>query len=152
MKLSRNDPCSCGSGKKYKHCCLQLAATQTSSSTNTKPHDGAIAKSLNWLKTHQRKGWQVVFDHLMQELLIEEDREALSQLDSESAGGIDINLTEWMLAEGSIQIQGTKRQIADYLIAHLALPLHPTSATGFSNWHNAHCACIALPMSNPASK
>jgi hypothetical protein len=22
MKLSRNDPCSCGSGKKYKHCCL----------------------------------------------------------------------------------------------------------------------------------
>jgi len=30
----------------------------------------------------------------MQELLIEEDREALSQLDSESAGGIDINLTE----------------------------------------------------------
>jgi Predicted metal-binding protein related to the C-terminal domain of SecA len=22
MKLGRNDPCSCGSGKKYKHCCL----------------------------------------------------------------------------------------------------------------------------------
>ena len=21
-KLGRNDPCSCGSGKKYKHCCL----------------------------------------------------------------------------------------------------------------------------------
>jgi SEC-C motif len=22
MKLGRNDPCPCGSGKKYKHCCL----------------------------------------------------------------------------------------------------------------------------------
>jgi hypothetical protein len=130
MKLSRNDPCSCGSGKKYKHCCLQLAATQTSSSTNTKPHDGAIAKSLNWLKTHQRKGWQVAFDHLMQELLIEEDREALSQLDSESAGGIDINLTEWMLAEGSIQIQGSKRQIADYLIG----PFGPSFTPDQRNW------------------
>jgi hypothetical protein len=21
-KLGRNDPCHCGSGKKYKHCCL----------------------------------------------------------------------------------------------------------------------------------
>jgi len=23
-KTGRNDPCPCGSGKKYKHCCLQL--------------------------------------------------------------------------------------------------------------------------------
>ena len=23
-KLGRNDPCPCGSGKKYKHCCLRL--------------------------------------------------------------------------------------------------------------------------------
>lgn len=22
MKIGRNDPCPCGSGKKYKHCCL----------------------------------------------------------------------------------------------------------------------------------
>ena len=130
MKLSRNDPCSCGSGKKYKHCCLQLAVVQTSTSPFTKPHDGAIAKSINWLKTHQRKGWQVAFDNLMHELLIEEDREALSQLDSESAGGIDINLTEWLLAEGSIQIQGAKRQIADYLIS----PFGPSFTPGQRNW------------------
>ncbi len=24
MKLGRNDPCHCGSGKKYKHCCYAL--------------------------------------------------------------------------------------------------------------------------------
>ncbi|CDZ81239.1 preprotein translocase subunit SecA [Candidatus Rubidus massiliensis] len=24
QKIGRNDPCSCGSGKKYKNCCLQL--------------------------------------------------------------------------------------------------------------------------------
>ena len=23
-KVQRNDPCPCGSGKKYKHCCLNL--------------------------------------------------------------------------------------------------------------------------------
>jgi len=26
MKLGRNDPCHCGSGKKYKHCCLNAGA------------------------------------------------------------------------------------------------------------------------------
>ena len=25
-KIGRNDPCYCGSGKKYKHCCLNLKA------------------------------------------------------------------------------------------------------------------------------
>jgi len=24
-KIGRNDPCPCGSGKKYKHCCGQAA-------------------------------------------------------------------------------------------------------------------------------
>ena len=27
MKTGRNDPCPCGSGKKYKHCCLSVART-----------------------------------------------------------------------------------------------------------------------------
>jgi hypothetical protein len=39
MKLGRNDPCPCGSGKKYKHCCLnagnaQVAAPQVAAPTD----------------------------------------------------------------------------------------------------------------------
>lgn len=26
MKIGRNEPCPCGSGKKYKHCCLNRKA------------------------------------------------------------------------------------------------------------------------------
>ena len=40
-RVSRNDPCPCGSGKKYKHCCLpkEVAARQTRSSpTIIDPH------------------------------------------------------------------------------------------------------------------
>ena len=29
MKLGRNDPCPCGSGKKYKHCCLNAGPVST---------------------------------------------------------------------------------------------------------------------------
>lgn len=28
MKPGRNDPCPCGSGKKYKKCCLQAGETE----------------------------------------------------------------------------------------------------------------------------
>jgi uncharacterized protein YjeT (DUF2065 family) len=31
MKIGRNDPCPCGSGKKYKHCCLAAEANVTES-------------------------------------------------------------------------------------------------------------------------
>jgi len=31
MKPGRNDPCPCGSGKKYKHCCLAAATTESES-------------------------------------------------------------------------------------------------------------------------
>jgi SWIM/SEC-C metal-binding protein len=30
LKIGRNDPCSCGSGKKYKKCCWQKASGETS--------------------------------------------------------------------------------------------------------------------------
>jgi SEC-C motif len=34
MKLGRNDPCPCGSGKKYKHCCLNAATAQAAAPTD----------------------------------------------------------------------------------------------------------------------
>ena len=40
-KLGRNDPCSCGSGKKYKHCCLAntVSADAFWSSVNSESHE-----------------------------------------------------------------------------------------------------------------
>jgi hypothetical protein len=37
MTLGRNDPCPCGSGKKYKHCCLNAGTAQA-----------AAPADLNW--------------------------------------------------------------------------------------------------------
>ena len=36
-KIGRNDPCPCGSGKKYKQCCEQVGATPQSFSSNLNP-------------------------------------------------------------------------------------------------------------------
>jgi hypothetical protein len=37
QKVSRNDPCSCGSGKKYKKCCLNKDAAEATQLTSTMP-------------------------------------------------------------------------------------------------------------------
>jgi tetratricopeptide (TPR) repeat protein len=43
-KTGRNDPCPCGSGKKFKHCCFQLgAAPAASRHAQAKPVPAAIA-------------------------------------------------------------------------------------------------------------
>jgi tetratricopeptide (TPR) repeat protein len=45
-KIGRNDPCSCGSGKKYKHCCLaqDLAAARAAAPTAVAPTPPATAQ------------------------------------------------------------------------------------------------------------
>jgi tetratricopeptide (TPR) repeat protein len=48
-KIGRNEPCPCGSGKKYKHCCLQEdeAATRALAAAAVRPTiDVEIAESL----------------------------------------------------------------------------------------------------------
>jgi len=41
MKMGRNDPCPCGSGKKYKYCCMNGHETDTSAAN---PHEEAKAE------------------------------------------------------------------------------------------------------------
>jgi hypothetical protein len=48
--LSRNDPCPCGSGKKYKHCCIHRQASGYALESHSVrqprqvPHDGAALR------------------------------------------------------------------------------------------------------------
>jgi hypothetical protein len=48
MKVGRNDPCPCGSGNKYKKCCLakdQASAIQAIEATNAAAASAAKAKA-----------------------------------------------------------------------------------------------------------
>jgi hypothetical protein len=39
QKIGRNDPCPCGSGKKYKHCCLQSSTLAINNTNRDIFHD-----------------------------------------------------------------------------------------------------------------
>ncbi len=62
MKIGRNDPCPCGSGKKYKHCCLQKESMSTEqlirAAVNANGYDDRISDVLcNLNRYMQRKQW-----------------------------------------------------------------------------------------------
>lgn len=112
-KIGRNDPCPCGSGKKYKHCC---ALAQQSGAVVKKGHDGAIERALTWLNTHHRKAVSNAIDIMLFEGLSEDEQEAINALDAETWHGIQLNATEWLLAEGMIQVKDEERRVADVLL------------------------------------
>lgn len=118
-KIGRNDPCLCGSGKKYKHCC---GASSASASSSTEPSDGGIQRALSWLHLHHRKAWaaalESAFDDAVFEIFDDEDEaaHAVKGMGDELFHQVQINLTEWLLAEGEIMVKGEWMRIAELLL------------------------------------
>jgi hypothetical protein len=80
-------------------------------------HQGAIEIAVTWLSTLHRKGWQNAFMNLYQKLLSEDDLAKLAMLDADVIQSIEININEWLLAEGDIHARGGMRRINDYLLS-----------------------------------
>ncbi|MCC7201939.1 MAG: SEC-C domain-containing protein [Nitrospirae bacterium] len=49
-KIGRNDPCPCGSGKKYKKCCLERDVTPLFTGTNNQPEPSAGSESVSVIR------------------------------------------------------------------------------------------------------
>jgi hypothetical protein len=80
-------------------------------------HQGAIEIAVTWLSSLHRKGWQNAFMNLYQKLLSEDDLAKLAALDADVIQSIEINIHEWLLAEGDIHARGGIRRINDYLLS-----------------------------------
>jgi len=44
--LGRNDPCPCGSGRKFKHCCLRLLDDEAAAKTRLRTAEGVLVPAL----------------------------------------------------------------------------------------------------------
>ena len=113
IKIGRNDPCPCGSGKKYKQCC---ALAPQAGTMVKKGHDGAIERAVGWLNTYHRKAISRAIDIMLFEGLSEDDQDAINTLDAETQQGIQLNATEWLLAEGLIQVKHEEKRVIDVLL------------------------------------
>lgn len=113
-KAGRNDPCPCGSGKKYKKCCEN--ANTTLVEEESKGHDGAVARALNWLMAKHRKAASVAIDAMISGGLTNEERAALEAQDEQVWQNIHINATEWLLAEGYMLVKGEQKRVSEHIL------------------------------------
>lgn len=93
-------------------------------------HQGAIEIAVTWLSSLHRKGWQNAFMNLYQKLLSEGDLAKLASLDADVIQSIEINISEWLLAEGDIHARGGVRRVNDYLLS----PSGPRMNTAQRDW------------------
>ena len=71
---------------------------------------------MEWLVNRHRKGIKTAFQHLLDVLLPEDVPNARIPQDEEVAQALQVNLSEWLLAEGTILVKGEQRRIVDHLL------------------------------------
>jgi len=128
MKIGRNDPCPCGSGKKYKHCCLL-------SETGAKPVESsalsAQRKAHEYLdaRFHSQSTGILTDDFFL--LFDDEDelRDALAELDAGYQSMLNININDWLLCEGEYERRGDWKRGVDWVLDDKQLRLSDAERT-----------------------
>jgi hypothetical protein len=114
-KIGRNDPCPCGSGKKYKHCHRRSEAATPEPPAQS--HGDAVGHVLGWLMQRHRKAFMAAFESLLDDLLPDDiPQRALGDLDKEEWSVIQINLSELLLAEGDFKVKGHFQDVSELLL------------------------------------
>ena len=115
MRVGRNDPCPCGSGKKHKNCCLLRAERAPRSWVDI---------SIAWLEQHYRRGFaQAIADFYDFALFDEDQNDRFLQLSEELQEMVSTNASEWLFADGEIEVHGVRRRVADLLLGPGGPPL-----------------------------
>jgi hypothetical protein len=111
-KPGRNDPCPCGSGKKYKQCCLKAGQTETSREDRSE----AVPRAIKWLTTRHPQAVREALDEGFFGGLEDDEYEMLQTQHRDSFEDIMINAMEWLLADGIITIKGQERRVSELLL------------------------------------
>jgi hypothetical protein len=113
-KPGRNDPCPCGSGKKYKQCCLKTEEAQATRAANDRSE--AVPRAIHWLMSmHGRAAREALAEGFFGSL-DDDEYEMLQDQHAEVFPGIMVNAMEWLLAEGSLILKGRERRVAELLL------------------------------------
>jgi len=79
-------------------------------------HEDGAKRAIDWLMDRHRKGMNVAFETLLDQLFTGGRAHAVNKLDEDAVEALQINLTEWQLAEGSLQLKQGRRRIVDHLL------------------------------------
>jgi len=102
-RTGRNDPCPCGSGKKYKKCCLPKEKEARREAERPAPGYGPVERALKWLETrYPDETEEAVHGHWA--LAGEEAMKRLKELSEGLLRMVIVNSNEWLLADGALAL------------------------------------------------
>ncbi len=109
-KVGRNDPCPCGSGLKYKKCCIEKDRAAVSLSDD---EHAAVAAAIAWLKTH--------YDEEVDDAIVEtylggidqEEIDIIHALPPGPKGMLEINIGEWLVCDAVLEVGGKRVRAVD---------------------------------------
>lgn len=112
-KAGRNDPCPCGSGKKYKKCCR---AKEEEAAALRRDEEQAVDIALSWLITTYPDETTEAVNTGYLGRLSEEEIARLNELPPWLINMFNINSGEWLLADGMLTIDGTPKSVRELLL------------------------------------
>ncbi len=98
VKVQRNEPCPCGSGKKYKKCCMLQKREQSVASLGRKE---GVQLALTWLNQHYSEAIEAWVEKVWLDGISDEQRAGIASADARIRSIHDINLLEQLLSEGN---------------------------------------------------
>lgn len=122
MSLHSNDPCHCGSGKKYRQCCMNKDYTPAS----PVPEIQAIVLVLDWLIRNHKKAYESAILKMLKQMLSDEEMHILdTEYDQHTQASFQFKIYEWLLAEGEIFAKGEMHRLNAYLLGNQGPVLTP---------------------------
>lgn len=113
-KTGRNDPCPCGSGKKYKQCCLARADAEQMLICEQQE---ALVRAVEWLLAEY--GDEVEFAQIYHFFGDPEDgalQEAVEELPEESLLMVMLCFHEWLIADAVLEIDAEPVRAVDLVL------------------------------------
>jgi hypothetical protein len=102
-KIGRNDPCPCGSGRKYKKC-----HGQATESAPADDYAQAAPLALQWLEDRHGKAFKAEMQSLLFEQFWPIENPDPKEVPEDYWGMIGLNISEWLLASGELTIKGKR--------------------------------------------
>ncbi|MCH9652210.1 MAG: SEC-C domain-containing protein [Deltaproteobacteria bacterium] len=112
-RVGRNDPCPCGSGKKYKKCCL---AKERDAAREAKAEGEATMRSFEWLADNFHGAMDEAREEQFYAALEDEARSDIPQLPVYLLETLERNTYEFFLAEGTLEVDGEQRTTQELLL------------------------------------
>jgi len=112
-KAHRNDPCPCGSGKKYKKCCMLVERDLAGVRADNR---AVVQEAVNWLSMQHGDSLAHWVENVWFAGLDAEQRKGLSTADPAIRAVHDTNVLEHMVAEGSFVVDDKETRVLDIIL------------------------------------